>query len=55
MPPVDRPPGDIHLVCVDHPAWVHDGSHTDLWAHLTAEHPTASPNFTVAATGYPPE
>lgn len=53
MPPVDRPPSDIHLVCADHPAWVHDGTLTVLWAHLTAEHPAGSPNLTVAATGYP--
>lgn len=50
-----RPPSDIHLVCADHLGWVHDGSHTSLWAHLTAEHPSASPNFTAAATGYPVE
>jgi hypothetical protein len=55
MPPVDRPPSDIHLVCADHAAWEHDGSLTDLWAHLTAEHAAASPTFTVVATGYPQE
>jgi hypothetical protein len=50
-----RPPVDIHLVCEVHPAWVHDGSHTSLWEHLTSEHPEASPNFTVTASGYPVE
>lgn len=55
MPPVERPPSDIHLVCADHPEWAHDGSHTDLWAHLTADHPAGSPLFTASATGYPLE
>lgn len=56
MPPASvRPPSDIHLVCGDHPSWEHDGGHTALWEHLTSEHPAASPNFTVVASGYPQE
>lgn len=48
-------PSNLHLVCADHPEWVHDGSHTSLWAHLSSAHPLASPTFTVEANGYPPE
>lgn len=49
-------PTDIHLVCADHPAWEHDGSHTSLWQHITAEHTAASPTLTVSApsVSYPP-
>lgn len=50
-----RPPGDIHLVCTEHPGVSDLNSWTSIWAHVRSDHPTASPCFNVAASGYPPE
>lgn len=50
-----RPPTDLHLVCADHPEWVHDGTATWLWDHLVNEHSTASPNFTAVSASFPVE
>jgi hypothetical protein len=50
-----RPPSDIHLVCTDHPGVSDLSSWTAIWGHLRADHLSESPDFTVAATGYPPE